>query len=135
MILLLGLLALLIVEGSALLALQLATAEVRLVEERRVALEAEWALGTATAVARLVADSTAGSLPSGGVAALPAPSVAGWQARASVERPGAGGLILLRVEVRRGAIGDRGHAVRQGTLLLARRSADTAIVLEERPGW
>lgn len=135
MMLLLGLLALILVEGSALLALQLAGAEARLVADRRVALEAEWALTTATTVARLVVDSTAGALAPGQLVILPAPPVSGWDTEAVVERPGSSALVVLRVQVGRGSAVDGNHAARRGTLLLARRSADTAIVLEKRPGW
>lgn len=133
--LLLGLLALILVEGSAALALHLAAAEARLVADRRAALEADWALTTATTIMRLAADSTVRALGPGQVVVLMPPTVPGWDAAAEAERLGSSALVVVRVQVARGRAVDGHHAARAGTLLLARRSADTAIVLEKRPGW
>lgn len=124
---------LLLVESLAALSLAATTARLRLVGDRRLAVEASLALETAMARARLGADSLLAAWPPATVAPLAAPPVAGWQVTVVAEREGASPVVRLRVAVlRRGA---NGHpvAARAGTLLLVTGTADTAIVLDNRP--
>jgi hypothetical protein len=133
--LLLGLLGLILVEGSVAAALHFAASEARLVADRRAALDADWALATATSVVRLAADSTIAALAPGTRATPTPPSLPGWVVRAEVERPGAVGLVVLRLHVVSVDTNSAVQVERRGTLLLVTESADTAIVLDNRPGW
>ena len=133
MALLPALVLLLVVESLAALSLAATTARLRLVGDRRQATEASLVLETAMVRARLQADSVLATWPPATVSPLAPPPVAGWEVTALAEREGFSPVVRLRVTVlRRGA---SGHpvAARAGTLLLVAGSADTAIVLDNRP--
>lgn len=128
-----ALLVVLVVESLAAVALAAAAARTRLVADRRWAFEAEAALETAMATARVTHDSALAALPPGGSQALAPPVVAGWEVAVVAGREATGSVVHLGVAVRRRDAGGRLVSARRGTLLLVASAADTAIVLDSRP--
>lgn len=130
-----ALLALLLVEAAAAIALVLAASEAHLVSDRRLSIEAGLALESAVAQARLAGDSVIAALTPGQYATLAAPPVVGWRTTAAAQRADTLPLAELTVSVARGD--PRGGVLvqRRVTLLLSIESADTALVLDSRPRW
>ncbi len=131
---LLPVLALLVLLQSLLLvAMGASAATARLTGDRRLAVEASAALETATARARVDHAATIAALPAGDSVPLPVTPSAGWTARAVAYRESGSALIRLVIEVELSDPPQPPVAAATGTLLLWSRSADTAIVIAERP--
>ncbi len=128
-----ALLLVLLLESLGAIGLAATAARIRLVADRRLAIEAEFALDHAMASARIGGDSLLATWPPGTVGALPVATLPGWEVTARAERDGASPVVRLRVRVRRRDGGGALVAAREGTLLLALTGADTAIVLDNRP--
>ncbi len=128
-----ALLLVLLLESLGAIGLAATAARIRLVADRRLAIEAGFALDHAMASARLGGDSLLATWPAATVGALPVASLPGWEVTAEAEREGASPVVRLRVRVRRRDGGGTIVAAREGTLLLVRTGADTAIVLDNRP--
>lgn len=129
-----ALLALLLVEMAAAIALGLAAGEARLVTDRRLVAEAVLAVESAAGQARVAHDSVIARLAPGERIALAVPPVASWRTSAVAARPDNAPLAALTVTVWRDD--PRGGVLvqRRLTLLLSIESADTALVLDRRPG-
>lgn len=112
-----------------------AVLRVRLIGDRRLAVEAELALGTTLAEVRIAHDSALAALPAGASVVLPPPAVAGWETRVRARREPGSLVVWLEASVVRRDGAARPIAARRGTLLLVTGSADTAIVLGNRPRW
>ena len=123
----LALVAIVLLEGFAAMALLAASARVRLAGDSRVAVEGDLLVASTLAEARLGADGLLRLLPDGGRIDLPARvrgsgwRVAGWAARQ-------GTLIQLSAEVTLRGRGGALAAARRATLLLSHVSADTVRV-------
>lgn len=124
---------LLLVESLAALLFSVAAIRSHLVADRRLGLEASIALEAAIAEARVQSADALAALPPASIVALPPPVLPGWDVSVRAEREADAPLVRLRVAVVRRDPAGRALAARQGTLLLARRAADTAIVLDNRP--
>ena len=124
-----------LLESLAAVALAASATRMRLVGDRRLAVEAELALHTAIARARVTHDSALGALPPGAIVALAPPAVVGWDVVVTASREAAAALVWLHVAVGRRDCAGRPLAARDGTLLLALGGADTANVLGSRPRW
>ncbi len=135
MALLPALVVMLLVESLAALTFSAATARARLVGDRRLAIEADLVLEQAIAESRVQAVGALGTMPPATTLVLPSPAITDWEVSAEAEREGNAPLVRLRVTVLRRAASGLPVAARQGTLLLAQRAADTAIVLDNRPGF
>lgn len=125
----------LLLESLAAATLGLAAARTRLVGDRRLAIEAELALESAMALARVTHDQRIATLPPGAIMSLAPPGVPGWEVAVVAGREPASTLAWLHVEVRRRTATGALLAGRRGTLLLVAGAADTAIVLSKRPRW
>lgn len=128
-----ALLLVLLLESLAAISLAATAARIRLVADRRLAIEAGFALEHAMANARIGGDSLLASWPAATVGAIPVAPVPGWEVAAQAERDGTAPVVRLRVRVRRRDGAGALVAAREGTLLLASTGADTAIVLDNRP--
>lgn len=128
-----ALLLILLVESLAAVGLAATAGRIRLVADRRLAIEAGYALEHAMASARIGADSLLASWPAATVGAIPVTPIPGWEVAAQAERDGAAPVVRLRVRVGRRDGAGVLVAAREGTLLLAITGADTAIVLDNRP--
>lgn len=131
----LALLTLVIVEAAAMLALLAGAVRDRILFDRRITIEAELALTTATTRARLAGDSAMAQMAPGAHIVIAVPPIAGWETTASAVRHDSTRLAALEVWVlKRDARGDP-VVQRRATLLLSVGTADTAIVLSDRPLW
>lgn len=125
----------LLLESLAAATLGLAAARARLVGDRRLAIEAELALESAMALARVTHDQRIATLPPGATVPLAPPAISGWEVSVLAGREAATTLAWLHVAVRRRTVSGALLAGRRGTLLLVTGAADTAIVLSNRPRW
>jgi hypothetical protein len=133
MILLHTLLTLLLVQSLVLSMLAASAALARLGGDRRAATEATLMLESVLARARVDHQATLASLGPGELRTLSSTPPPGWIARVTASREGSGDLVWLVVTVeRRNALGTA-EAADRGTLILARTTADTAIVIDSRP--
>lgn len=130
-----GLVVLLLAEGLAAALSAGVIARARLVSDQRAAVEADLALGTALAHARVQYDSLFGRVPPGLVEPLSAPRVSGWLIEAAAVRDANFPLVELIVVVRREGGSSRLAVTRRGTLLLRIGPADTALVMDNRPNY
>lgn len=133
MALLPALLVVVLLESLAALTLTATAARLRMVADRRMAIEADLALERGIAAARLGNDSLLASWPPATTASLVPPVVPGWEVEVLVEREGAAPVVRLRVGVLRRGPSGHPQAARRATLLLLTGAADTAIVLDNRP--
>ncbi len=130
-----GLVVLLLAEGLAAGLSAGVVARARLVSDQRAALEADLALGTALAQARVESDSIFGRVSPGRTEPLPTPRVSGWVIEAAAARDANFPLVELIVVVRREGGSSRHAVTRRGTLLLRIGPADTALVMDDRPDY
>lgn len=123
----------LLLESLAAITLVATAARVRVVADRRWAIEAGLALESAMAHARVAHDSALAALPPGAAITLAPPLVPGWRVTVHASREPATSVARLDVAVERRTSTGGLFAARRGTLLLVVGSADTAIVLDSRP--
>jgi hypothetical protein len=133
MILLPVLLTLLLVQSLTLSMLGASAALARLAGDRRQAVEATLMLESTLARARIEHQTALATLAPGEQRTLSVAPPPGWIARVVASREGSDDLIWLVVTVERRDDLGRLQAARRGTLILARITADTAIVIDSRP--
>ena len=127
-----ALFAMVILQALGALTMTALTARIRLADARRGAVEAELALGSAIATARVNNAATLVTVIPGPVLELPVTAPAGWQARAWAERGTPHGPVRLVVEVTRRDAAGALRARRRGGLILAPDPADTAVTITTR---
>jgi type II secretory pathway pseudopilin PulG len=122
-----------LLEGLAAAGLVAAAARFRVSADHHLAIEAELAVNSALALARVSQGAAIAGIPPGTVAFnLPAPALPGWDVTIRADREGGDAPVRLTAEVRRASPGGAPSAVRHATLLLRVIAADTAIVLPSR---
>ena len=127
----LALVAVLLLEGFAAVALLAASARIRLANDARIAVEGDLLVASELAEARVGADTAIRQLPDGGRADFPARARGrGWTVRSWAVRRGSLALVTAEATVR----GPNGVVIgaRQATLLLGFAGADTIRVSGDR---
>jgi hypothetical protein len=128
-----ALLVIVLVQSLTAAMLSASAALARLGGDRRAAVEATIALESVLAEARVHHADAIASVAPGQDQALLVAAPPGWTARATASREATGDLLWLRVEVRRVDAAGQVLAGQRGTLILARTTADTALVITTRP--
>jgi len=123
----------LLVESLAALSLAATASAARLRADRRWAIEAELALETVLAEARVHHQAALAAVPPHATIALPVAAAPPWTASVRAARLGGSDLVWLTAEVAWHPAGGTPFAARRGTLLVAIAAADTALVIRERP--
>jgi hypothetical protein len=127
----LALVAILLLEGFAAMALLAASARIRLAHDARLAVEGDLLVASELAEVRVGADTVIRQLADGGRAEFPArPRGRGWTVRSWVVRRGSLGLVTAEATV----WGQNGVVIgaRHATLLLGFGGADTIRVSGDR---
>jgi hypothetical protein len=130
--LLMALVAVVLVEAGAAMAVSAAMARIRLGTDERRAVEARLVVASALADGRVVAVDTLGKLADGETRSVVSETRPdGWRVTVLATRSGA--VIRLSARVDRLDAAGRRVAARRATLLLVRVAADTVRVLQRHP--